>query len=101
MTPGKTIALTRPAFVGKVMSLVLNVLSRLVITFLPRSTRLLISWPLYISLLYINRITYETEVVQRREGLTLLGVGVDRGGEVVSEKTVWGRRPSKLHFKGC
>ena len=44
MTAGKTIALTRRAFVGKVMSLLLNMLSRLVITFLPRSKRLLISW---------------------------------------------------------
>ena len=44
MTTGKTIALTRQTFVGKVMSLPLNMLSRLVITFLPRSTRLLISW---------------------------------------------------------
>src|SRR5574337_822374 len=44
MTTGKTIALTRQTFVGKVMSLLLNVLSRLVITFLPRSKRLLISW---------------------------------------------------------
>ena len=44
MTTGKTIALTRCTFVGKVMSLLLNVLSRLVITFLPRSKRLLISW---------------------------------------------------------
>ena len=44
MTPGKTIALTRQTFVGKVMSLLLNMLSRLVITFLPRSKRLLISW---------------------------------------------------------
>ena len=43
MTTGKTIALTRLAFVGKVMSLLLNMLSRLVITFLPRSKRLLIS----------------------------------------------------------
>ena len=42
---GKTIALTRWTFVGKVMSLLLNMLSRLVITFLPRSKRLLISWP--------------------------------------------------------
>ena len=40
----KTIALTRQTFVGKVMSLLLNMLSRLVITFLPRSKRLLISW---------------------------------------------------------
>ena len=44
MTTGKTIALTRQAFVGKVMSLLFNKLSRLVITFLPRSKRLLISW---------------------------------------------------------
>ena len=44
ITPGKTIALTRQTFVGKVMSLLLNMLSRLVITFLPRSKCLLISW---------------------------------------------------------
>ena len=43
MTTGKTIALTRRTFVGKVMSLLLKMLSRLVITFLPRSKRLLIS----------------------------------------------------------
>ena len=43
MTTGKTIALTRRTFVGKVMSLLLNMLSRLVITFLPRSKRVLIS----------------------------------------------------------
>ena len=43
MTTGKTIALTRWTFVSKVMSLLLNILSRLVITFLPRSKRLLIS----------------------------------------------------------
>ena len=42
-TTGKTIALTRSTFVGKIMSLLLNMLSRLVITFLPRSKRLLIS----------------------------------------------------------
>ena len=44
MTKGKTVALTRQTFVGKVMSLLLNMLSRLVVTFLPRSKRLLISW---------------------------------------------------------
>ena len=44
MTTGKTIALTRRTFVGKVMSLLFNVLSRLVIALLPRSKRLLISW---------------------------------------------------------
>ena len=44
MTTGKTIALTRRTFVDKVMSLLFNMLGRLVITFLPRSKRLLISW---------------------------------------------------------
>ena len=44
MTTGKTIALTRWTFVGKVMSLLFNMLSRLVITFLTRSKHLLISW---------------------------------------------------------
>ena len=44
MTTGKTIALTRWTFVGKVKSLLFNMLSRLIIDFLPRSKRLLISW---------------------------------------------------------
>ena len=44
MTTGKTIALTRPTFVGKVMSLLFNMLSMLIIAFLPRSKHLLISW---------------------------------------------------------
>ena len=44
MTTGKTIALTRRTFVGKVMSLLFNMLFRLVNAFLPRSKRLLISW---------------------------------------------------------
>ena len=44
MTTGKTIALTRWTFVGKVMSLIFNMLSKLIITFLPRSKCLLISW---------------------------------------------------------
>ena len=44
MTTGKTVALTRQTFVDKVISLLFNMLSRLVVTFLPRSKRLLISW---------------------------------------------------------
>ena len=44
MTTGKSIALTRQTFVGKVMPLLFTILSRLVIAFLPRSKRLLISW---------------------------------------------------------
>ena len=50
MTTGKTITLTRRTFVGEVISLLFNILSRLVITFLPRSKHLLISWLQYISL---------------------------------------------------
>ena len=45
MTTGKTIALTRQIFVGKVISLLFNMLSRFVTAFLPRSERLFISWP--------------------------------------------------------
>ena len=44
MTPGKTIALTIQTFVGKIMSLLFNMLSRFVLVFLPRSKCLLISW---------------------------------------------------------
>ena len=63
MTTGKTIALTRRTFVGKVMSLLLNMLSRLVITFLPRSKRLLISWlqspsAVVLELKKINSLTF-------------------------------------------
>ena len=54
MTTGKTIALTRQTFVGKVMSLLFNMLSRLVITFLPRSKCLLISWLLSTSQLFCS-----------------------------------------------
>ena len=70
MTTGKTIALTRHTFVGKVMSLLFNMLSRLVITFLPRSKRLLISWlqspsavilePKKIKSIYLNSETVST-----------------------------------------
>ena len=52
MTTGKTITLTRQTFVGKVMSLLFNMLSRLVITFLPRSKYLLISWYMILLMRY-------------------------------------------------
>ena len=62
MTTGKTIALTRWTFVGKVMSLLLNMLSRLVMTFLPSSKHLLISWPqsLYTVILEPPKIKSDT-----------------------------------------
>ena len=58
MTTGKTIGLTRWTFVGKVMSLFFNMLSRLVITFLPRSKRLLISWLLSPPILWTAKRTF-------------------------------------------
>ena len=62
MTTGKTIALTRRTFFGKVMSLLFNMLSRLVITFLPRSKRLLTSWLQLLSavILEMNEIKSDT-----------------------------------------
>ena len=57
MTTGKTISLTRRTFVGKVMSLLFSMLSRLVITFLPRSKLLLISWK--------SRIWVETKLMRQ------------------------------------
>ena len=59
LTTGKTIALTRQTFVGKLMCLLLNMLSRLVITFLPRSKRLLISWLQSPSAVYRSEQTVE------------------------------------------
>ena len=61
MTTGKTTALTRRTFVGKVMSVLLNMLSRLVITFLPRSKHLLISWLNYFYEFYLELITLTIE----------------------------------------
>ena len=59
MTTGKTIALTRQTFVGKVMSLLFNMLSRLVITFLPRSKHLLISWLQSPSAVILERVSFK------------------------------------------
>ena len=59
MTTGKTIALTRRTFAGKVMSQLYNTLFRLVITFLPRSKRLLISW-----LQSPSAVTLETQKIK-------------------------------------
>ena len=74
MTTGKTIALTRRTFVGKVMSLLSNMLSRLVITFLPRSKRLLISWlqlpsAVIMEHLKIKSVTVSTSICHEVMGL--------------------------------
>ena len=63
MTTGKTIALTRWTFVGKVMSLLFNMLSRLVITFLPGSKRLLISWLQSLSTLILEPRKIKSDTV--------------------------------------
>ena len=63
MTTGKTIALTRWTFVDKVKSLLLNMLSRLVITFLPRSKRLLISWQLSLSAVILEPKNMKSDTV--------------------------------------
>ena len=63
MTTGKTIALTRWTFIGKVMSLLLNMLSRLVITFLPRSKGLLISWLQSPSAVILERTKIKSDTV--------------------------------------
>ena len=69
MTTGKTIALTRRTFVGKVMSLLFNVLPRLVIAFLPRSKSLLISWlqPLSAVILESLKIKSDTACIDTQE----------------------------------
>ena len=63
LTTGKIIALTRRTFVGKVMSLLLNMLSRLVITFLPRSKCLLISWLKSPSVVILEPRKYKSDTV--------------------------------------
>ena len=66
MTTGKTIALTRQTYVGKVMSLLFNMLSRLVIAFLPRSKHLLISW-----LQLLSAMTLETKKIKSATASTV------------------------------
>ena len=63
VTTGKTIALTRWTFVGKVMSLLLNMLSRLVITFIPRSKRFLISWLESLSAVFLEPPKIKSDTV--------------------------------------
>ena len=70
MTTGKTIALTRRTFVGKEMSLLLNMQSRLVIAFLPKSTRLLISWLSVTICSDFGSLTYHYEYIDSRMTLT-------------------------------
>ena len=74
MTTGKTIALTLRTFIGKAMSLLFNTLSRVVIAFLPRNKRLLISWPQSLSTVILEpkKIKYVlcvTKSLRRTRGI--------------------------------
>ena len=73
MTTGKTIALTRWTCVGKVMSLLLNMLSRLVIIFLPRSKRLLISWLLSPSAVILEPPKIKSDTVSPSNSHEVMG----------------------------
>ena len=81
MTTGKTIALTRWTFVGKVMSLLFKMLSRLVITFLPRSKHLLISWLQSPSAVILEPPKIKSDTVSRCVSHEVMGrFKVRRGG---------------------
>ena len=105
MTTGKTIALTRWTFVGKVMSLLFNMLSRLVMTFLPRSKHLLISWLQSPSAVILEppKIKSASQVIlihvrvtecllgrsaKTKSTETILGMGV---GKVGGARSLWGK----------
>ena len=81
MTTGKTIALTRRTFVGKVMSLLFNMLSRLVVTFLPRSKRLLISWLQSPSAVILEPRKIKSDTVSPSICHEVMGPDVFMGGE--------------------
>ena len=96
MTTGKTIALTRRTFVGKVMSLLFNMLSRLVITFLPKSKHLLISW-----LLSPSAVILEPPKI--KELVNLIGKSKERKVIVCNQDfRFWVRRAKPLsRDQGC
>ena len=81
VTTGKTIVLTRQTLVGKVMSLLLNMLSRLVITFLPRSKRLLISWLQSLSAVILDPPKIKSN--------TVYTVSPSISHEVMGPDTIW------------
>ena len=103
MTTGKTRALTRWTFVGKVMSLLFNMLSRLVITFLPRSKRLLISWLQSPSTVILEPRKIKSDTVSTVSpsichevmGLDVMIIVFDPGMELVSSALLADSSPSE------
>ena len=86
MTTGKTIALTRRTFVGKVMSLLLSMLSRLVVTFLPRSKRLLILWLQSPSAVILEPKTIKSDTVST---VSPMDVSLSELQELVMNREAW------------
>ena len=84
MTTGKTIALTRWTFVGKAMSLLFNMLSRLVIAFLPKSKRLLIS-----RLQSPSAVLWEPPIIKSLTVFTSTDMSLSKLGEMVKEREAW------------
>ena len=99
MITGKTIALTRWTFVGKVMSLLLNMLSRLVIAFLPRSRHLLISWLQSPSEVIFgaqeNKVShcfhYSSSLVMSLTNMDTVAVVVLKESPVAIQRVCWGQ----------
>ena len=87
LTTRKTIALTRQTFVGKVMSLLLNMLSKLVITFLPRSKHLLLSWLQSTSAVIL-------ELPHKIKSLTVSIVSLSICHELMGPETSWNVKSS-------
>ena len=102
MTTGKTIALARQTFVGKVMSLLFNMLFRLVITFLPRSKHLLFSWLQSPFKYDLNQIPYDytVEVTNRVKGLDLIECLMNYGQKFVTLYRRQGSKPSPRKRNG-
>ena len=121
MTTGKTIALTRWTLVSKVMSLLLNTLSRVVITFLPRNKRLLISWLQSPSAVILEPKKVKSDTVSpstfrlrhwlvglpwRLRGGSIPGLGRSPGGGMATHPSIlawrirWTEEPGRLQFMG-
>ena len=95
MTTGKTIALTRRTFVGKVISLLFNMLSRLGIAFLPRSKHLLISWLQSPSAVILEPLFFD---IPQFKGSTRKGIKFWRENLIINSAGGLGFRGTQFHI---